>query len=1155
MLLWLLLAFLVPSAGFYLYQRLTAESRARAALELDLGHYAAIFSTALGGPLWELGTGNAEAVLQGIATDDRFVSVEVFEATSGSVFARATGTASGGSDVVERQGDIVYKNQPVGHFVLRMSLAPYLESDLARLRGYALQTGLVMGIALVAIVLTLRRRVVQPLAKLVESTGRIANEDLSTPIVAERDDELGLVAESMDTMRQRLQALFNDLEHQNKVLESLNDLASDWVWEEDEAGRVTYVSPSIKRILGLDPERLIGTTPWAAGVFPGEGGAKVHRKQLENHEVFRNVEFIPPSPDGRYSCISVSGQPVFDSDGRFCGYRGTARDITERKRAEEELRNSEARFESLFEFSPVALAVTSVETGYQGTHWNEAWYKSFGYSRDVAHGHAGNEFGLWVDPEDRTRYIRAAEAIGDQYRTEVSLRRADGDIRQVMVSGRFIVAGGHRQLLTAFDDVTESRLAEQAIRDLNSTLEMRIERRTAELAAAKVAAEQASLAKSTFLANMSHEIRTPMNAIIGLAHLLRREIAEPQPLARLGKIENAAHHLLGIINDVLDLSKIEAGKVNLERRDFAIDRMLLGIADMVREKAANKNIEIIVDTDHLPPVFSGDGNRLGQVLLNYVSNAVKFTDQGRIILRGRVVENAATEPGYQLIRFEVADTGIGLNEEQQERLFNVFEQADVSTTRKYGGTGLGLAISKRLAELMNGRVGCTSQVGEGSCFWLEVPLLRRDEVIWPRLPSEVELNIRVLVVDDLEEAREPMREILASLSLRATAVASGEEALEAVAMADLEGDPYRLVLLDWHMPTMDGFETARRIKAMALIRPPTVVLVSALAPEMSSEALHAEGIGAFLAKPVAPSTLYDALLEALQPESAEAKRVPTNDVEAELSEYRQAALLLAEDNPINQEVAKDLLGAVGLQADTAADGQEAVEMAARRHYDLILMDVQMPRMDGVEATRAIRRLPGYASVPILAMTANAFAADRDHFLASGMNDHIPKPVDPAELFAVLLRWMRQTSVARSVSQLSQVPVRPAESAPPMTMAAATVIDWAALEARFAGRLAFVGKLLRSALEYYAQTPDELERCLAAHDVEAIRRIAHGLKSTGGNLMSERLTECARQVETEIRGGDFSGVESQVRELHALLVTLMDESRQWLARQKERDGQS
>ena len=995
-LLAVVLAFLIPGLTFFTIQRISAETRAREALEVDLGRLSKVLSVALQTPLWELAQSNTEAVVQAIASDDRFASITVVEETNGRTFVEVQGPAERGGVVLQREEAVEYDGKRVGHVVLRMSLKHYLAEDQRRLQENVLQLALVFSISSMVIGLVLRRRVIRPLARLTQSTRRIADQDLTTPIAIDGRDELGQVARALESMRRRLLEAFEALRRNNETLESLNELASDWIWEQDEAFRFTYFSPGMARIMNVDPQTELGKRRWDLPNTLSEADWAAHRALLVAHRPFRDFEYGHLTTAGERIYLSVSGQPVFAPDGRFCGYRGTGKNITERKRWEEALRSSEARFEALFELSPVALSVSAEADGFRMTRWNEAWFRGFGYSPAVAQGRSGNAFGLWVDPADRNRY---AECLGEstpENRLEVALRRADGEVRQVCVFGRFIVAGGQRQLLTVYDDVTESRRAEQAIRELNTSLESRIRARTAELAAAKLVAEEANLAKSTFLANMSHEIRTPMNAIIGLTHLLRREITSASPLARLGKIESAAHHLLGIINDVLDLSKIEAGKLNLEQRDFPIDRMLLGVADMVRDEAASKDIELIVDTDHLPPTLYGDGNRVGQILLNFVSNAVKFTEHGRILVCCRIVESAAegAEEDPLLIRFDVSDTGIGLSEEAQSRLFEVFEQADVSTTRKYGGTGLGLAISKRLAETMGGRVGCRSQPGKGSCFWLELPFRRRGSVSWPSLPQDIGNNFRVLVVDDLEEAREPLCEMLRSLGVEADAAPSGEAALQSVLDAAQDGRPYRLVLLDWRMPDMDGFATALRIGELAATPSPALILVSAVAPEMTPAALAGAGFSAFLSKPVTPSTLYDALLEVLRPGPAAPLHATLTDSDAALSEYRQAALLLVEDNPVNQEVARELLSAAGLSVDMAGDGLEAVAMAEKRAYDLILMDIQMPCLDGVEATRRIRQLPGYGAVPIVAMTANAFSADRDRYLASGMSDHIPKTGQP-----------------------------------------------------------------------------------------------------------------------------------------------------------------
>ena len=1075
--------------------------------------------------------------MRSIVDDQRFVSVVVKDASSGQIFVDIEPSRAGPAQTMERAGTVEHEGQLVGSFTLRMSLTPYLEADRRQSHDNLGQLAIIMGVSLALIVLILRYRLIQPLHRLTEAAERIAREDLTTPISLDYLDELGRVARAMDGMRQRLLGVFDELRQSNEVLENLNDLASDWRWEQDANFRFTYFSPGVQRILGNDTTRSIGRTRWDEETTLSEAEWAAHRACLEAHQPFRDFEYGAWQGQDRLVYLNISGQPIFAKDGSFQGYRGTGKNVTERKRWEQDLVSSEARFEALFELSPVALSVTSEIDGFRSTRWNQAWLAGFAYPPEVAQGHPGTDFGLWVDPSERERYLRDVGEKGESSPREVSMRHADGEQRRVRVTGRFIVAGGHRQLLTAYDDVTEARRSEQAIRELNAGLEAKIGERTAELAAAKLAAEQASQAKSTFLANMSHEIRTPMNAIIGLSHLLRREVSDPRPLARIDKIGNAAQHLLGIINDILDLSKIEAGKLALDHIDFSLDQVLLSVADMVRDRATAKDLELIVDTDHLPQSLHGDGNRLGQIILNFVSNAVKFTERGQVLLRCRIVDERADT---LLIRFEVSDTGVGLTPEQQSNLFQAFEQGDVTTTRQHGGTGLGLVISKRLAELMGGRVGCQSEVGRGSTFWAELPLRRGSGANLPQPAGQLDRATRVLVVDDLPDAREPLLAILATLGLDAEGAASGQQAIAAVLHADRCARPFDLVLIDWRMPELDGFATAKRLGELPLSRRPTLTLVSA-ATMPGADELAAAGFSAFLPKPVTSSTLYDGLVGTLQANQApRASGSAISDAEARLYAYRHAALLLVEDNPVNQDVAHDLLKNAGFAVDTAADGVEAVAMAGARKYDLILMDVQMPRMDGLTATRQIRRLPGYAAVPILAMTANAFSADRQNCADAGMNDHIVKPVDPARLYAVIEHWLRCGGVAPAFAEQPPAAASDAVAA----AASSTAIDWTSLEQRYAERRDFIGKLLNSTLDYYGEAPRELARAIASEDYDAIARIAHGLKSTGGNLLARRLTSIAKQTDEAIRRHD-DGALAHAEALRQELTALLAEGRQWL----------
>ncbi len=530
------------------------------------------------------------------------------------------------------------------------------------------------------------------------------------------------------------------------------------------------------------------------------------------------------------------------------------------------------------------------------------------------------------------------------------------------------------------------------------------EKVAAQLRQAMQAAEDATRMKSDFLANKSHEIRTPMNAIIGMAHLALKTELNARQRDYLSKIQQSGQHLLGIINDILDFSKIEAGRLTIEEADFNLEDMLTSVSTLVSEKAAAKGLELVFRVaPDLPSALTGDSLRLGQILINYSNNAVKFTDKGEIVIDVRALEQTDHDV---LIKASVQDTGVGLTAEQMARLFQSFQQADTSTSRKYGGTGLGLAISKQLAHLMGGEVGVESQVGKGSTFWFTARLRKSAAVARKRVLAPELRGRRVLVVDDNEAARRLLDDLLSGMHLTVDQVASGAEAVDEVGRAAKTGHPYEIVFLDWRMPGMDGIQTAHAIRALGLERPPHLIMVTAYAREEVMQEAEQAGLEEFLLKPVTASTLFDSVGRVLGGAGESHPPQPSGQTSgAQLSQLRGARVLLVEDNELNQEVALGLLAEGGLLVDVADNGQKAVEMVQQRPYELVLMDMQMPVMDGVTATREIRKLKRYQSLPIVAMTANAMQQDRDRCVEAGMNDHLAKPVEPEELYRLLFKYL------------------------------------------------------------------------------------------------------------------------------------------------------
>ncbi|MCX6560185.1 MAG: PAS domain S-box protein [Candidatus Aminicenantes bacterium] len=894
---------------------------------------------------------------------------------------------------------------------------------------------------------------------------------------------------------------------------------------------VTEIGP-VEEVFGKPPGfRHPGLAALLEDIHPDDRAPVVAVLQAgaQGQTVSYAMEFRIVLAGGEVRWLQASGRFEGDEGGPPARVRGITIDITERKRIEEALRESEEKYRALFENAGQAVFVMQ---GANLVFTNPAYDRLVGYSSQELKNKPAMSF---VHPEEREgvmeRYGKRLK--GEETPARYISRIVDraGQTHWVETNSVCINWEGQPATLDFASDISERIRVEEELRramdqqvKTNAQLEASIERADQ----MTLEAQTANIAKGQFLANMSHEIRTPMNGIIGMTDLLMATDLSEEQRRYAETVRTSGEALLSVINDILDFSKIEAGKLELEELDFDLRATLEDVAELLAASARDKHLEFICRIDpEVRTLVRGDPGRLRQILINLGNNAVKFTATGDVTIE---VRSVADLDGRVKVRFEVRDTGIGIPQDRIGLLFNAFQQVDASTTRRFGGSGLGLAISKQLAERMGGEIGVASVEGRGSTFWFSA--------VFAKQPPRASLDgdhradlrgVRILVVDDNATNRLILAEQLASWGVRHVESSGAAEAIGRLREARAEGDPFRVLITDMQMPDTDGETLGRDVRADPGLRDTRLVLMSSFGSRGDAKRLKEAGFSAYLIKPVRQSQLYDCLAVVLGGNDSEAKTpaaVPfvTRHTLHEALRSR-LRILLAEDNKTNQQVALGLLAKLGYRADVAVNGREAIQALETNPYDLVLMDVQMPVLDGLAATRAIRSgttgVPN-PRLPIIAMTAHALKGDREICLEAGMNDYLSKPISPRALADALEKWVPPAQEGPSQDLPASGEMPPADGPP--------VFDRPALKARLMGDADLVKAIIAGFLEDMPKQIQALKGLLERRDAEAAGRQAHTIKGAAANAGGLALSAAAGKMEQAGRAGEWEAIASLVPEL-------------------------
>jgi two-component system, sensor histidine kinase and response regulator len=778
---------------------------------------------------------------------------------------------------------------------------------------------------------------------------------------------------------------------------------------------------------------------------------------------------------------------------------------------------SEAKYRGVMDNAPLGISITNATAEGRILSANKVMLDMFGYAslEEFIKAPIAERYD---DLDDRKRFLDLVYRDGIVTDFEVRQKHKNGSV--IWCNLRAVLQTSDSfgsQIICIIEDITKRKEMEKALRE------------------AKEAAESATRAKSDFLAHMSHEIRTPMNAIIGLSHLALKTELTPKQRDYLNKIQISGNALLGIINDILDLSKIEAGKTELEITNFRLDQVLNDISNMMSPKAQERGLDIRFRTaPDVPSALKGDAMRLGQVLINLISNAIKFTDSGEIVISSEVTDRK----GHQVsLKFSVQDTGIGITQEQQARLFQPFTQADSSTTRKYGGTGLGLITSKQLVTMMGGDIKVESTPGKGSAFTFTVILeLQSGEGIEQKKIVPVILrDLKILIADDDQDSCKILQQMLKDMSLDVKVVDSGKEALKELEACSR---PYDLVMLDWRMPDMDGFETARRIRSkLHQAKVPKIFIVTAYGRQEAMHQAEEMGLEAFLVKPISYSIMLDSIMESFCKDQT--RTVVDKSQKPETLGITGSKVLVVEDNDINQQVALELLEGFGLKVEIAGNGRLALEALTKpeKKFDLVLMDLQMPEMDGYEATEIIRQKMTKEDMPVVAMTAHALQNEIHRCLELGMNDYVLKPIDPEKLHTVLKRWIKPHAVETpGVNERAGTTEAKNQGG---TYGTLQGVDLDTALKRLMGNRKLFDKLMDDFIRNYAGIPDKIRDTIEQGDINSAQNLVHTLKGVAGNLSVTEVYDASQSLEASIREGNRTGIYKELNRLARALKPLIE----------------